>query len=75
MTTVAFTILGEPASKANSRELAVIGPKHARRTILRKGDKALDYERDERWPTRRIGYGTNPPGRELDAAWRGGKAA
>lgn len=44
-TTVAFTIIGEPASKANSRELAVIGPKDKRRTILRKSDKALDYER------------------------------
>jgi hypothetical protein len=40
----AFTILGEPASKANSRELATIGPKDNRRTILRKSDKALDYE-------------------------------
>lgn len=46
MTRVAFTILGEPASKANSRQLATIGPKDARRTILRKGDKALAYERD-----------------------------
>lgn len=43
---IAFTILGEPASKANSRELATIGPKDARRTILRKSDKALAYERD-----------------------------
>lgn len=41
-----FTILGEPASKANSRVLSTIGPKHAKRTILRKGDKALSYERD-----------------------------
>lgn len=41
---IAFTILGEPASKANSRELATIGPKDARRTILRKSDKALGYE-------------------------------
>lgn len=44
MTVVRFTILGEPASKANQRELATIGPKHARRTILRKSDKALSYE-------------------------------
>ena len=43
---IAFTILGEPASKANSRELATIGPKDARRTILRKSDKALSYEED-----------------------------
>jgi Holliday junction resolvase RusA-like endonuclease len=46
MSSIAFTILGEPASKANSRQLATIGPKHNRTTILRKGDKALDYERD-----------------------------
>ena len=44
MTRVAFTILGEPASKANSRELATIGPRDNRRTILRKSDKALSYE-------------------------------
>jgi hypothetical protein len=43
---ISFVILGEPASKANSREVAIIGPKHARRMILRKGDKALSYERD-----------------------------
>lgn len=46
MTAIVFTILGEPASKANSRVLSTIGPKHAKRTILRKGDKALSYERD-----------------------------
>jgi hypothetical protein len=44
--TIRFTILGEPASKANSRQLATIGPKDNRRTILRKGDKALAFERD-----------------------------
>ena len=43
---IAFTIFGEPASKANSRELATIGPKDKRRTILRKSEKALAYERD-----------------------------
>lgn len=43
---IEFVILGEPASKANSRVLSTIGPKDARRTILRKGDKALAYERD-----------------------------
>ena len=42
---VRFTILGEAASKANSRVLSTIGPKDARRTILRKSDKALAYER------------------------------
>ena len=41
---VRFTIRGEAASKANSRELATIGPKHARRTILRKSEKALSFE-------------------------------
>jgi hypothetical protein len=46
MEPIAFTILGEPASKANSRELATIGPRDDRRTILRKGDKALGYEAD-----------------------------
>jgi len=43
---VTLTILGQPCSKANSRELATIGPKAARRTILRKSDSALNYERD-----------------------------
>ena len=43
---IRFTIFGEPASKANSRELATIGRGDNRRTILRKGDKALVYERD-----------------------------
>lgn len=43
---ITFTILGEPASKANSRVLSTIGPKDNRRTILRKGDKALSYESD-----------------------------
>lgn len=41
---IRFTILGEPASKANSRELATIGPRDARRTIVRKSDKGLNYE-------------------------------
>jgi Holliday junction resolvase RusA-like endonuclease len=43
---VAFTILGQPCSKANSRELATIGPKDKRRTIVRKSDAGLAYERD-----------------------------
>jgi len=38
-----FTILGECASKSNQREVAVIGPKDARRSILRKSEKALAY--------------------------------
>ncbi len=42
---IRLTILGEPASKANSRVLSKIGPKDDRRTILRKGDKALAYEK------------------------------
>lgn len=41
---IAFTILGEPASKANSRVLSIVGPKDNPRTILRKGNKALSYE-------------------------------
>jgi Holliday junction resolvase RusA-like endonuclease len=47
---IAFTILGEPASKANSREIGVIrqrgvdGKLHTR-PISRKSDKALAYER------------------------------
>jgi hypothetical protein len=40
---VAFTIRGELASKANSRELVTIGPKDKRRTIFRKSDKALGF--------------------------------
>ena len=43
---IRFTIFGEPASKANSRVLSTIGPKDAKRTILRKGNKALAYEID-----------------------------
>lgn len=41
---IEFTIFGEPASKANSRELATVGPKDKRRTIFRKSDVALAYE-------------------------------
>lgn len=39
---ITFTILGEPASKANSRKLVKFGE----RMVSVKGDKALDYERD-----------------------------
>ena len=39
---IQLTILGEPASKANSRKLVKFGE----RMVSVKGDKALDYERD-----------------------------
>lgn len=42
MSAIIFTILGEPASKANSRKLVTIGGKP--RVV--KGEKALAYERD-----------------------------
>lgn len=47
---IEFTILGEPASKANSREIGVIRKrgddgKLYTRPISRKSDKALAYER------------------------------
>jgi hypothetical protein len=41
---ISFVILGQPASKANSRELATVGPKDKRRMIFRKSDVALEYE-------------------------------
>lgn len=41
---IEFTIYGEPASKANSRELATVGPKDKRRMIFRKSDVAIAYE-------------------------------
>lgn len=41
---IEFVIYGEPASKANSRELATVGPKDKRRMIFRKSDVALKYE-------------------------------
>lgn len=44
MTKILLTILGQPASIKNRRELATIGPKDNRRTILRKSDEALEYE-------------------------------
>lgn len=40
---ICFTILGEPASKANSRKVAKFGNRPA---MLIKSDKARDYERD-----------------------------
>jgi hypothetical protein len=41
---VRFTIRGEAASKANSRELVTVGPKDNRRTLFRKSDKAIAFE-------------------------------
>jgi Holliday junction resolvase RusA-like endonuclease len=46
MSAITFTILGQPQSKANSRVLSTIGPKDARRTILRKSNEALQWESD-----------------------------
>jgi Holliday junction resolvase RusA-like endonuclease len=56
---VAFTILGEPASKANSRKIAILGSKNAiaadgstfrtaGRAAVIKSEKALSYARDFR---------------------------
>lgn len=45
---IRLTILGEPASKANGKKLATVGPKDARRTIVIKSQKARNYERDAR---------------------------
>lgn len=42
---IEFVIYGEPVSKANSRELALIGPKDKRRMLFRKSDKGLEYEK------------------------------
>jgi Holliday junction resolvase RusA-like endonuclease len=41
---IRLTILGEPASKANSRKLATVGPQNARRTLFIKSEKAREYE-------------------------------
>lgn len=43
---IRLTILGEPASKANSREIVMIGRGENRRPMVRKSDKALAYETD-----------------------------
>lgn len=49
---IVFTILGEPASKANSREIVTLRFKDKEtgevksRPQVRKSDKALDYERN-----------------------------
>ena len=42
---VEITIIGEPASKANSRKPATVGKGDARRTLWIKSDKAREYER------------------------------
>jgi Holliday junction resolvase RusA-like endonuclease len=42
---IRFTILGEPASKANSRELVTFGRGENKRPALIKSQKARDYER------------------------------
>ncbi len=43
---IAFTILGEPASKANSRQIVTVGKADNRRAMVIKSKKARDYERD-----------------------------
>lgn len=43
---ISFTILGEPASKANSRQLVSFGRGEKKRPALIKSEKARDYERD-----------------------------
>jgi hypothetical protein len=40
-----FTILGEPASKANSRKLATVGTEDERRMLFIKSEKARSYEK------------------------------
>lgn len=42
--TVSLTILGQPASKANSRQIGLIGKGDKRRPMVRKSDAALAYE-------------------------------
>jgi len=43
---ISLTIFGEPASKANSRELVTFGRGDDKRPALIKSKKARDYERD-----------------------------
>jgi Holliday junction resolvase RusA-like endonuclease len=45
ITIVKFTIQGEPASKANSRKVADVGPPENRRRIFIKSEKARRYAR------------------------------
>ena len=44
----AVTIFGQPASKANSRRIALVGPKDARRMLVIKSDAARDFLRGAR---------------------------
>lgn len=43
---VTFTIIGEPASKANSRKIVTFGRGDNKRAAVIKSDKARNYERD-----------------------------
>ena len=43
---ISFTILGEPASKSNSRQLVTFGRGEDKRPALIKSKKARNYERD-----------------------------
>jgi hypothetical protein len=45
VTLVKFVIMGEPASKANSRKLAIVGKPENRRMIFIKSEKARRYAR------------------------------
>jgi len=46
VTSVSLVLLGQPCSKANSRELAIVGPVGAKRILVRKSDAAIKYEQD-----------------------------
>ena len=43
---IAFTIYGQPFSKANSRRLAYVGKRSERRPMFIKSEEALAYERE-----------------------------
>lgn len=43
---IRLTILGTPQSKANSRDIVMIGKPGNKRPLVKKSDKALDYEHD-----------------------------
>ena len=43
MRVVTFTILGEPASKANSRKIVTMGQGENKRAAVIKSEKALNY--------------------------------
>lgn len=49
---ISLTILGEPASKANQRQLVTFGHGEKKRAALIKSKKALDYERTARMQLR-----------------------